>query len=144
MPPNTNANVPKRRFSDVSEPDFNQENMENIIFGDLDFDCDSESPTEGSDKEARYFSADSESDAEGQQPDIENPQHDTTCGTPIREHLFPEQDSGFNLYGTFRNPINYYLARFLKIANTYKKKIQQFFQHDLLKRLNPTHQVQFG
>ena len=109
---NTDADSRKCRLSYISEQDFNQEDMENIIFADLDFDCDSETPTEGSNKEATYFSADSESDPEGQQPDTENPQHDATCGTPIREHLIPEQDTGFNLYATCRNPVDYRLARF--------------------------------
>ena len=63
---NADADSRKRRVSNVSEADINQEDMENIIFVDLDFDCDSETPTEGCDKEARYFSTDSESDAEGQ------------------------------------------------------------------------------
>ena len=106
--------------------------MENIIFVDLDFDCDSETSTEGSDKEARYFSTDSESDAEGQQPETENPQHDTTCVTHIREHLFPEQDTGFNLYAPFRNPVDYRLARFFNSAKTSKKKIDQFFKDGVL------------
>ena len=114
------------------------------MFRDFDFDCDSETPTEGSDKEARCFSTDSESNAEGRQPDRENPQYDATCGTPIREHLFLEQDSGFNLYALFSNPVEHRLAHFFNLAKTYKKKLDQFFNDGILKGLNATHHVQFG
>ena len=138
---NADADSRKHRLSYMSEPDFNQQDMENIIFGDLDFDCDSETATEGFKKEGRYFSTDCESDAEGQQPDTENPEHDTTCGTPICEHLFPEQDPSFNLYAPFRNPVDYRLARFFNTAKTSKEKIDQFFKHGTLKGLNPTHHV---
>ena len=119
--PNADADSRKRRLCDVSEADFNQEDMENIIFEDLDFDCYSETPTEGSDKEVRYVSTDSEYDDEGQHSDTENPQHDPTCRTRIHEHLCPEQDSVFNLYASFRNPVDYRLARFFNSAKTVRK-----------------------
>ena len=141
----SNADADSRKCppSDVSEPDIQQEDMENLIFGVLDSDCDSETATEGSNKEARYLSTDSESHAEGQQHDTENPQHDATYGTPIHEHLFPEQDSGYNVYPPFRNPLDYSLARFFNYAKTYKKKIDQIFEDGIFKGLNPTHHVQF-
>ena len=64
--PNADADSRKRRLYNVSEPDFNQEHMKNIIVVDLDLDCDAETATESSQKEARYCPTDSESDAEGQ------------------------------------------------------------------------------
>jgi len=49
--------------------------MWDIMSGDFDLDLDldynSDPPCEGSDNEARYFTSDLESDAEGKQPDVE-------------------------------------------------------------------------
>jgi len=51
------------------------EHMRDIMSGDfdlyLDLDYNSDPPCEGSDNEAQYFTSDSESDAEGEQPDVE-------------------------------------------------------------------------
>ena len=115
----------------------------NIIFVTFDYYFDSEAASACSDKEDRYFSTNCESYAEGPQADTQNPEHGATCGTPTRKHVFPEQDSGFNMYAPFMNPVVYQLARFFNSAKTCEKKIDQFLKHGILKGLNPTHHIQF-
>ncbi|RPB18859.1 hypothetical protein L211DRAFT_853739 [Terfezia boudieri ATCC MYA-4762] len=106
---------------------------------------DTEFASEGSNKEARDFSSESESesDEEGQQPNtgvsISNPR----AGMPIQKHSFPEEDPSFNLYAPFQNSVDYRLARFFNSAKTSKGRIEQFFHDGVLKSLNPTHKVQF-
>ena len=61
----------------------------------------SDPPCESSDNEVRYFTSDSESDAEGKQGDVEAQQLNTpnthvAYGTPIAKYVFPEQELGYN------------------------------------------------
>ncbi|KAF8426775.1 hypothetical protein BGX38DRAFT_1278901 [Terfezia claveryi] len=104
---------------------------------------DTEFASKGSDKEARDFSSESESDDEGQQPDIGVSINNPHAGIPIRKHSFSEEDPNFNLYAPFRDSVDYRLACFFNSAKTSKEKIEQFFCDGILKSLNPTHEVQF-
>jgi len=115
---------------------------------DLHLDYNSDPLCEGSDNEVRYFTSDSESDAEGEQPDVEAQQPNTpnthvAYGTPIAEYVFPEQEPGYNLFAPFRNRIDYRLAWFFNSARTSKTKVDQFFKDRILNDINPTHHVQF-
>jgi len=93
--------------------------MQDIMSGDLDLDLDlnynSDPTCKGSDNEVRYFTSDSESDAEDEQLDVEAQQPNTlnthvAYGTPIAKYVFPEQEPGYNLFAPFRNGIDYRLA----------------------------------
>jgi len=126
--------------------------MRDIISGAFEWDCNlnsnSEPPCEGLDNEAQYFTSDSESDAEGEQPDVEAQQPNTlnthvAYGTPIAEYVFPEQEPGYNLFAPFRNQIDYRLACFFNSARTSEAKINQFFKNGILHDINPMHHVQF-
>jgi len=119
-------------------------NLAEIISGEVDFSDTYHS--EGSDREARQFSSESESESESES-DEASQQIDVIkypgAGNPIREHVFPECDINFNLFAPFKTPIDYRLARFFNSTKTSQAKIDQFFKDNLLKALNPTHQVQF-
>ena len=59
----------------LETPGWDLEHMRDIMSGDFDLDLhldyNSDPLCEGSDNEVRYFTSDSESDAEGEQPDVE-------------------------------------------------------------------------
>ncbi|RPB19375.1 hypothetical protein L211DRAFT_853191 [Terfezia boudieri ATCC MYA-4762] len=134
----------KRRFSNISdtaEVEYNiaEVNFTDSISADVDYYSDS-CYSEGSDKEARFFSVEPESDEGSQEIDAINY---PCAGNPIRQHVFPEEDQNFNLFAPFHTPIDYRLARFFNSTKTSQAKIDQFFKDNLLKGLNPTHQVQF-
>jgi len=99
--------------------------------------------SEGSDREAREFSDNEESDRETQQTDATNVISFRHAGPPLRPYLFPEQDAGFDLYAPFSHLIDYRLARFFNSAKTSQANIDKFFKDGILKGLNPTHDVQF-
>jgi len=115
---------------------------------DLDLDYNSDPPCEGSDNEARYFTSDSECDAEGEQPDVKAQQPNTpnthvAYGTPIAEYVLPEQEPSYNLFALFRNRIDYRLAQFFNSARTSETKVDQFFKDGILNNINPMHHIQF-
>jgi len=126
--------------------------MRDIMSGDFDLDLDldynSDPSCEGSDNAVQYFTSDSESDAEGEQPDMEAQQLNTpnthvAYGTPIAEYVFPEQEPGYNLFALFWNHIDYRLAQFFNSARTSETKVDQFFKDGILNDINPTHHIQF-
>ena len=101
---------------------------------------DIESELEGSDREARSFSNDSESDGEDT---TANEIPGLCAGTPIRKHLFPARGPNYNLYAPFQHQTDYQLARFFNAAKTSQGLIDQFFKDGILKSLNPTYSIQF-
>ncbi|RPB18361.1 hypothetical protein L211DRAFT_854189 [Terfezia boudieri ATCC MYA-4762] len=133
----------KRRHSNISDPADSIWNIDEVDFTAIisaEAEYSDACHSEGSDREARDFSGESESDEEGQ-PIIANTY--SHAGNPIRQHVFPEADPTFNLFAPFHTLIDYRLARFFNSTKTSKAKIDQFFKDNLLKGLNPTHQVQF-
>jgi len=102
----------------AGHPGWNLDEIQNVVSADCD--TDAEPTSEGSDREVRYFASDSDSDsnAGGQQPNTRGTQYQVASGTPIREHLFPEQDPAFNLYAPFSNAVDYRLARWFNSART--------------------------
>jgi len=126
--------------------------MRDIMSGDFDLDLDLDynldPPCEGSDNEARYFTRNSESDAEGEQPDVEAQQPNTpnthvAHGIPIAEYVFPEHEPSYNLFAPFQNRIDYRLARFFHSATTFETKVDQFFKDSILNDINPMYHIQF-
>jgi len=127
---------------DSSPFEFEIANIAEIFLGRCN-SSDSEPESEGSDKEARDYCSDSESNEESQQTDTAIAISQPVAGIPIRAHCFPERDSEFNLYSPFRHAIDYWLAHFFNAVQASEKKINQFFKDGILKGLDPTHQVQF-
>jgi hypothetical protein len=99
--------------------------------------------SEGSEREAREFSSDEESDGEGQQGDATDMIPAMRAGQPLRQYLFPEQAAGFDFYAPFHNPIDYRLARFFNSAKTSQASIDKFFKDGIMQGINPTHRIQF-
>jgi len=95
----------------AGHPGWNLDEIQNVVSADCD--TNTEPTSEGSDREVRYFASDSDSDsnAGGQQPNTRGTQYQVASETPIREHLFPEQDPAFNLHAPFSNAVDYRLAR---------------------------------
>ncbi|RPB23702.1 hypothetical protein L211DRAFT_849346 [Terfezia boudieri ATCC MYA-4762] len=130
----------KRQFSNISdtvevESNITEVNFTDIISADIDYysnSCHSES----SDKEARFFSVEPESDEGSQEIDAINY---PCAGNPIHQYVFPEEDQNFNLFAPFHTPIDYRLARFFNSTKTSQAKIDQFFKDNLLKGLNLIH-----
>ncbi|RPB21143.1 hypothetical protein L211DRAFT_851742 [Terfezia boudieri ATCC MYA-4762] len=121
----------KRRYSNISDPADSIWNIDEVDFTAIisaEAEYSDACHSEGSNREAQDFSGESESDEEG---------------NPIRQHVFPEADPTFNLFAPFHTLIDYRLACFFNSTKTSKAKINQFFKDNLLKGLNPIHQVQF-
>ena len=148
-----------------------ESDINTILPGSSSLNSDT-SEDEGSDREAREFENDSESEdavsepgfedersdpgsddessdreAQGPESDSEGPQTNVIAqvlaGTPIRGYAFPERDPSYNLYAPFRHGVDYQLAHFFNTAKTSQGNIDKFFRGGVLKALNPTHHVQF-
>ena len=109
-------NSRKRRLFNLSNPDsspfeFEIANIAEIFLGRCN-SSDSEPESEGSDKQARNYCSDSESDKESKQTDIAIAITKPVAGIPIWAHCFPKRDSEFNLYSPFPHAIDYRLACF--------------------------------
>jgi len=134
----------KCHLSNVAgHPSWNLDEIQNMV--SVDCNTDAEPTSEGSDREARYFVSDSDSDsnAGGQQPNTCSTQYQVASGTSIREYLFPEQDPAFNLYALFSNAAHYRLARWFNSARTFQTVIDLFFKGGVFDAHNPTYPVQF-
>ena len=133
----------KRRFSDLSDSDssLDPEQIRREISRSNFVSPDLESENEGSDRELLDISGDYDSDGGAQLSDPVGPQE--CAGTAIRKYTFQEENPDYNLFSPFRHRTDYQLARFFNSAKTSKAKIDQFFKNDILKALNPTHNVQF-
>jgi len=127
----------------AGHPGWNLDEIQNVVSADCDTDI--EPTSEGSDREVRDFASDSDSDsnAGGQQPNTRGIQYQVASGTPIREHLFPEQEPAFNLYAPCSNAMDYRLARWFNSTKTSQMMINQFFKGGVFDTLNPTYPVQF-
>jgi hypothetical protein len=139
--------IRKRRLSDVSDhnsspPELDIARIREILLSTYD-SSDAEVESEGSDREARDYCSDIESDEESQQPNGGKAITEASAGIPIREYTFVEQDPAFNFYSPFPHAIDYRLARFFNAVQASEKKIDHFFKAGILKDLNPTHQVSF-
>ena len=134
----------KRRLSNVAgHPGWNLDKIHNVVSADCN--TNTEPTSKGSDREVRYYVSDSDSDsnAGGQQPNTHGTQYQLASGTPIRQHLFPEQDPVFNLYTPFSKTADYHPARWFNSARTSQTMIDQFFKCGVFDALNSTYQVQF-
>ncbi|RPB18120.1 hypothetical protein L211DRAFT_854449 [Terfezia boudieri ATCC MYA-4762] len=108
-------------ISDTTEVEYNivEVNFTDIISADIDYYSDS-CHSKGSDKEARFFSVEPESDDRSQEIDAINYPY---TGNPIRQHVFPEEDQNFNLFTLFHTPIDYRLACFFNSIKISQAKI---------------------
>jgi len=100
----------KRQLSDVGKPEASTERLDISMLTTFlapNYYSESEPVSEGSDREARKFSDDEESDGETQQTDATNLISFRHAGQPLRLYFLPEQDAGFDMYAPFRHLIDY-------------------------------------